>query len=140
MTQKISDRVKIFRLMPIFLGIAFVWSISTAISTDAFQSMSEFGNDHFRKIFVFFGFYLGNGIPRFLIYAFCFCYMIYQSYPIVGKFNIEFKHGIIISIIIGGLSAVMKDSTFCWIAYILCLSFELYLYNIYLTKTKFEDS
>ena len=61
-TEQISDSVKIFRLMPFFLGIAIIWSVATVIDTNAFLKMGEMpkGENNSRLIAHFIGFYLGR--------------------------------------------------------------------------------
>lgn len=88
---KISDDVKIFRLMPVPLLLAFGFSIYSAIQTQPMQAIHEIYNEEqswkstITKIIHFFGFYIGNGIPRFAVYLFCICYIKYNF----NRFHID---------------------------------------------------
>ena len=145
-TEQISDSVKIFRLMPFFLGLAIIWSIGAVIYADEIQYIIDKPSEKWHLVAYFLGFYAGNGIPRFIIYGFCICYIKYNYDKFSGSFDDISFRAIFLAIIPISLVYSLHDSkdenyTFwtgyeftLWMAYILLILLEFVLYKNYLTK------
>lgn len=143
-TEQISDSVKIFRLMPFFLGIAIIWSVATVIDTNAFLKMGEMpkGENNSRLIAHFIGFYLGNGIPRFIVYGFCIGFIIYNYGKSVGKKE-DVNFPFVILFPLGALYTLWQNDygyqPNFWFAYSLLIAVEIQLYRVFLTKKPVTD-
>jgi hypothetical protein len=71
----IGGDMKICWLVPLFLGLAFMWSITSAILGDIGSTLEGLPQ--------YIGFCFGNGIPRFAIYIFCIGFILYNYNDIV---------------------------------------------------------
>jgi hypothetical protein len=67
-TTKIADEVKFYRLVPLALAIAYIWSISTIM----------IGEPPTGGVARFIGYYIGAGVPRFAVYIFCIGFVLYN--------------------------------------------------------------
>jgi hypothetical protein len=67
-TTKIADEVKFYRLVPLALAIAYIWSISTIMM----------GETPSGGVAEFIGYYIGVGLPRFAVYLFCLGFILYN--------------------------------------------------------------
>lgn len=91
-TTKIADEVKVYRLVPLALAIAYIWSISTIM-------MGETPSGGLAE---FIGYYIGTGLPRFAVYLFCLGFILYNY----NKISLDHDHvvvGAVISFIGGSL-------------------------------------
>ena len=137
----ISEEVKFFRLIPLFLGIAFLWSVVSVIYTDGFQKMYEMPKieGDLKHMLHFLGFYIGNGIPRFVIYLFCAGFIMYNYNKFFGFMEqigclpwIGFVVGLLFIATVTYQSGDNKAYAM-WIGYGLLLWFEYCCYRVFLT-------
>lgn len=136
--ELISDSVKIFRLMPFFLGIAIIWSVATVIYTDEFKYIIDKQNDKWGAVAHFLGFYAGNGIPRFIIYGFCIGYIKYNYNKFAGNFDDIAFWAIGLTIIpcwrIYDFQKQSDPELSLWWSYLSLIVLEFILYKNFLTK------
>jgi hypothetical protein len=71
---------KIIATARIAVYVCFVFSIYSAFEQASLSQIAieNESRESYSRLFHFIGFYLGNGLPRFLVYAFCACLIIYK--------------------------------------------------------------
>ena len=71
---------KIIATARIAVYVCFGFSIFSAIDNASFAQIAteNESREYNSRLFHFIGFYLGNGLPRFLVYAFCACLIFYK--------------------------------------------------------------
>ena len=142
--EKLSENIKIFRLMPIFLGVAYLWSIATVFQTNGFQAIMDmpYKEGDWSALWHFVGFYLGNGIPRFAVYIFCVGYILYNYNQFAGDAEDTgclMIGGLVVSLLfIKSIPNQAEDSKeyILWACYAVLLWCEWNLYQVFLTNRK----